>query len=156
MKKLILLIAAAVLSFSAAAQDETTVIISKFTTRAVQVEMPLFYQMATSEASGYALVQADTSDRMTGFMTIVSAFDPVEDADCIKIRLADGKNMTIMSFFNGWAEELADEFTEAGYEVSEDDNTVTFRKGENKLTLKKEDFAKAKISIKKNNGWLAF
>ena len=44
-------------SFAANAQETSrTVIISNFSSRAVKVEMPLFYQMAVGEAKGYSLV----------------------------------------------------------------------------------------------------
>ena len=76
MKKIFLFLVAMVMcvSFAANAQETSrTVIISNFSSRAVKVEMPLFYQMARGEAKGYSLVQSDTAGRMTGFITVVSA-----------------------------------------------------------------------------------
>ncbi len=143
----------ALVSFAANAQETNTVIISNFTSRAVAVEMPAFYKMACGEANGYALVQSDTAGKMTGFITVVSTFDPEENAQCIKIRIANGKDMTILSFFNGWASEVADKFIAAGYTVGESNDLVTISKGESKLVLKKDDFKKAVLTASEIAGW---
>ena len=147
-------------SFAANAQETSrTVIISNFSSRAVKVEMPLFYQMARGEAKGYSLVQSDTAGRMTGFITVVSAFsadafDTEENAQCIKIRIANGKDMIIMSFFNGWASEVNSKFVSAGgYTIDESDETVTIAKGNVKLVLNKADFAKSVLTALESEGW---
>ena len=156
MKKIFLIAILAMFAFIANAQEVTkTVIISNFTSRAVAVEMPLFYQMATGEAHGYALVSSD-STKMTGFISIVSTTDAEEEAPCIKIRIANGKDMTILSFFNGWAKEIVKNFTDNGYTVSENDETVTITKGDNKITLNKADFATAKVTATEVVGWQSF
>ena len=157
MKKIFLIAILAMFAFIANAQEVTkTVIISNFTSRAVAVEMPLFYQMAVGEAKGYSFVQADTNGKMTGFISIVSTTDAEEEAPCIKIRIANGKDMTILSFFNGWAKEIVKNFTDNGYTVSENDETVTITKGDNKITLNKADFATAKVTATEVVGWQSF
>lgn len=141
--------------FAANAQETSrTVIISNFSSRAVKVEMPLFYQMARGEAKGYSLVQSDTAGRMTGFITVVSAFDTEENAQCIKIRIANGKDMIIMSFFNGWASEVNSKFASAGgYTIDESDEAITIAKGNVKLVLNKADFAKSVLTALESEGW---
>ncbi len=158
MKKVFFIaIMATMFALIANAQETTkTVIISNFTSRAVAVEMPLFYQMAVGEAKGYSFVQADTNGKMTGFISIVSTTDAEEKAPCIKIRIANGKDMTILSFFNGWAKEIVKNFTDNGYTVSENDETVTITKGDNKITLNKADFATAKVTATEVVGWQSF
>ena len=157
MKKLAFLFVAIMMcvSFAANAQETSkTVIISNFSSRAVKVEMPLFYKMATGEAKGFSLVQADTTGRMTGFITVVSAYDAEEGAQCIKIRIANGKDMTILSFFNGWASEVNSKFVSVGgYAIGESEDTVTITKGEAKLVLNKADFAKSILTVVENIGW---
>ena len=156
MKKVFFIAIMAMFAFIANAQETKTVIISNFTSRAVAVEMPLFYQMATGEAHGYALVSSDDNGKMTGFISVVSANDPEENAPCIKVRIANGKDMTILSFFNGWAKEIVKNFTDNGYTVSENDETVTITKGDNKITLNKADFAAAKVTATEVVGWQSF
>ncbi len=90
---------------------------------------------------------------MTGFITVVSTFDPEENAQCIKIRIANGKDMTILSFFNGWAPEVAEKFIAAGYTIGESNDLVTISKGEAKLVLKKDDFKKAVLTVSEMAGW---
>ncbi len=154
MKKIAFIFVAvmALVSFAANAQETNTVIISNFTSRAVAVEMPAFYKMACGE-NGYALVQSDTAGKMTGFITVVSTFDPEENAQCIKIRIANGKDMTILSFFNGWAPEVAEKFIAAGYTVGESNDLVAISKGDAKLVLKKDDFKKAVLTVSEVAGW---
>lgn len=140
-------------SFASAQETSRTVIISNFSSRAVKVEMPLFYQMAVGEAKGYSLVQS-TAGRMTGFITVVSAFDTEENAQCIKIRIANGKDMIIMSFFNGWASEVKSKFASAGgYTIDESDEAITIAKGNVKLVLNKADFAKSVLTALESEGW---
>lgn len=160
MKKIFFILVAIMamsVSFAANAQEATsrTVIISNFSSRAVKVEMPLFYKMATGEAKGFSLVQADdTTGRMNGFITVVSAYDAEEGAQCIKIRIANGKDMTILSFFNGWASEVNSKFVSAGgYAIGESEDTITITKGEAKLVLNKADFAKSILTVVENIGW---
>ncbi len=155
MKKILFVAIMALISLGASAQEKT-VIISNFSSRAVKVEMPLFYQMAVNEADGYALVFADGNNKMTGFVSVVSVYDTEENAQCIKIRIANGKDMTILSFFNGWADEVADRFSSAGYSVSSDEENVTIAKGDAKLVLNRADFAKAKITAVEAAGWQSF
>ena len=142
-------------SFAANAQETSrTVIISNFSSRAVKVEMPLFYQMAVGEAKGYSLVQSDTAGRMTGFITVVSTYDTEENAQCIKIRIANGKDMIIMSFFNGWASEVNSKFVSAGgYTIDESDEAITIAKCNVKLVLNKADFAKSVLTALESEGW---
>lgn len=157
MKKVFFIaIMATMFALIANAQETKTVIISNFTSRAVAVEMPLFYQMAIGEAKGYSLVQADANGKMTGFISIVSTTDAEEEAPCIKIRIANGKDMTILSFFNGWAKEVVKNFTDNGYTVSENEEVVSIAKGESKITFNKADFAAAKVTATEVVGWQSF
>lgn len=162
MKKIsfLLVIMAMCVSFAAQAQETSrTIIISTFSSRAVKVDMSLFYKMATDEAksAGFSLVQSDETGKMTGFMTLVSTYDADENAQCIKIRIAQGKDMTILSFFNGWAEEVNSKFTSAGgYTIKETEETVNITKDNAKLVLNKADFAKSILSVVENVGWNEF
>ena len=155
MKKLLFLAVMAIMCLSAAAQEnQRMVIVSSFSTREVEVATPAFFNMACDSVSGYALTEKDESGRIVGFMTVVVDFDVKVNAPCIKVRIAHGQDMLIVSFFNGWTSEMNNQIISAGgYTVGESGDTVAFSKGDARLVLNLSDFAANKLTVIEQTGW---
>ncbi len=155
MKKFVFLAIAILISMTAIAQEnEKTVIISAFSTREVEVAMPAFFKMACDSVSGYALVEKNDAGRIIGFMTVVEDFDTKENSPCVKVRIAQGQDMLIVSFFNGWVSEVNNQLVSAGgYAVTESDDTISLSKGDAKLVLNKADFSANKLTVVEASGW---
>ena len=138
---------------AAAQENQRTVIVSSFTTREVEVATPAFFNMACDSVSGYASVEKNDEGRIIGFMTVVEDFDVKENAPCIKIRIAKGQDMIILSFFNGWVSEVKKEFRNGGCLVTDGEDHITIVIGATRLILDKADFAANKLTVLHQNGW---
>ena len=155
MKRFLFLVMTALMCLSAAAQEsQRTVIVSSFSTREVEVATPAFFNMACDGVSGYALTEENTVGRIVGFMTVVEDFDVKENSPCIKIRIANGQDMVILSFFNGWTSDVSNQIVRAGgYSVGEGNDVITFAKGDFRLVLDKAAFEENKIFVVSATGW---
>ena len=158
MKK-IFFIAVALFSFTVSAaypQSEKTVLVSNIETRNIAVDMPLYCNMA-SEEGGYYWCKKDSTDRMTEFVSIASAYDALEKKSCVKIRIAKNQKMVVLSFFGGWAQEIQGVFGNFDHQVEEnDENLALVTSDGSQITLSKKDFEQARVKVVDMTGWQSF